>query len=57
MMIMQGAIALPLIFYLDGTHLSQSGTHQCKPWMMGIGNHCMEMQNKKHAKKVRNTTK
>ena len=49
---LQGAILLPLILYLDGTWLSQNGSHNIKPWMMSIGNLPISVQNLPRAKKV-----
>ena len=43
---------LPLILYLDGTWLSANGSHSVKPWMMGIGNHPMHVQDRPGTKKV-----
>jgi hypothetical protein len=54
--LLQGAVLLPLIMYVDGTWLSANSNHTAKPCWMGIGNHSIDAQHDLNSKKVRNAT-
>jgi hypothetical protein len=47
-----GAILLPIICYADGTWLSKNGNHDCKPFVITIGNFPREVMNLDEAKKI-----
>ena len=48
----QGSTLLPILLYLDGTHLSKNSSHTIKPLSMSLGNFPIRQMNKTHAKKV-----
>jgi hypothetical protein len=48
---MQNAIVLPLVLYIDGTWLSKGGGHKCTPISATLGNLSLEAMNKSIAKK------
>jgi hypothetical protein len=48
----QGAVVVPINFYLDGTWLSNSGDQKTSPLCCTIGNFPLSVQNRSAAKRV-----
>ena len=48
----QGAIALAIVIYTDGTWLSKGGGHKCAPVSVTLGNFPIDIMNKSIAKKA-----